>query len=160
MNTGSIPGTGRYHMPQSNYAHCHNYWVYMLQPLKPMSLGLVLPNKKSHCNEKAAHSQLPLLIQGWRARNLGTRPPASTRKTKRGYARPLCETCIHVVPGTAAETEYIEQKDYTVETRDELCSKHLPTSGPHTEEGKETCLYFCLYLAFKAVLEFRIQLCY
>ena len=32
----------------------HNYWAHVLQLLKPMHLGPVLHNKRSHCNEKPA----------------------------------------------------------------------------------------------------------
>ena len=45
---GSIPGPGRFHMPQSNEAVCHNY-----QSL--CALKLMLFTKRSHHNEKPAH---------------------------------------------------------------------------------------------------------
>ena len=33
----------------------HNYWAHMPQLLKPMRLEPVLPNKRSHRNEKPMH---------------------------------------------------------------------------------------------------------
>ena len=47
-DTGSSPGPGRSHMPQSNWAH-------VPQLLKPARLEPVLCNKRSHRNEKPAH---------------------------------------------------------------------------------------------------------
>ena len=68
-DTGSSPGPGRFHMPQSNYARVrhnfwacalepanHNYWAHVSQLLKPMYLEPMLHNKRSHRNEKPAHS--------------------------------------------------------------------------------------------------------
>ena len=64
-DTGSSPGLGRSHMPQSNKPGRHNYWTCTLEPaspnygacmpqlLKPMHLEPVLCNK--HHNEKHAH---------------------------------------------------------------------------------------------------------
>ena len=46
---GSIPGPGGSHMPWSSWAHAP-------QLLKPVHLEPVLRNKKSHRNEKPAHS--------------------------------------------------------------------------------------------------------
>ena len=58
-DTGSIPGLGRSHMPQSNSAPvlqlltlCSRVWEP--QPLKPMCPRPVLHNERSHCNEKAS----------------------------------------------------------------------------------------------------------
>ena len=45
---GLIPGTGRSHMPQSN-------WAPAPQLLRPACLEPVLHNKRSHRNEKSAH---------------------------------------------------------------------------------------------------------
>ena len=42
---GSIPGPGRFHMPQSNQAH-------EPQLLKPLLLEPALRNRRSHLNEK------------------------------------------------------------------------------------------------------------
>ena len=47
-DTGSSPGLGRSHMPQSNYARAP-------QLLKPACLEPVLRLKRSHHNEKPAH---------------------------------------------------------------------------------------------------------
>ena len=47
-DTGSSPGPGRSHMPQSNKAH-------VLQLLKSARLEPVLCNKRSHRSEKPAH---------------------------------------------------------------------------------------------------------
>ena len=44
----SIPGSGRSHMPGSNKA-CKQQLLKLVHP-EPM-----LPNKKSHCNDKPAH---------------------------------------------------------------------------------------------------------
>ena len=33
----------------------HNYWVHLLQQLKPVCLGPVLLNKRSHRNEEPVH---------------------------------------------------------------------------------------------------------
>ena len=61
--TGLIPGPGRSHMPQSNEAHVPQLLslrsrAHEPQPqiLKPACLEPVLHNKRSHCNEKPAHS--------------------------------------------------------------------------------------------------------
>ena len=61
--TGSIPGAGRYHVPQSNWTCApqllkpmrRNCWARVLQLLKPALLEPVLRNKRSHCNEKPTH---------------------------------------------------------------------------------------------------------
>ena len=57
---GSIPGLGRSHMPQSNYAHAPQ--LLSLRPrarvpqlLKHVRLEPVLHNKRSNHNEKAMH---------------------------------------------------------------------------------------------------------
>ena len=59
-DTGSSPGPGRSHMPQSNEARVPQ----LLSPrsrarepqlLKPACLEPVLRNKRSHCNEKPVH---------------------------------------------------------------------------------------------------------
>ena len=47
-DTGSSPGSGRSHMPQSN-------WARVPQLLKPECLEPVLRNKRSHCSEKPTH---------------------------------------------------------------------------------------------------------
>ena len=47
-DTGSIPGPGRFHMPQSNMSMGHKYWS--LRALEP-----VLHSKKSHHSEKPMH---------------------------------------------------------------------------------------------------------
>ena len=47
-DTGSSPGPGRSHVPQS-------YWARVPQLLKPVRLEPVLHNKRSHRNEKPAH---------------------------------------------------------------------------------------------------------
>ena len=47
-DTGSTPGPGRSHVPQSNEAHAP-------QLLKPVHLEPVLRNKRSHRNEKPAN---------------------------------------------------------------------------------------------------------
>ena len=47
-DTGLSPGPRRSHMPQSSYAHAP-------QLLKPVRLEPVLPNERSHHNEKPAH---------------------------------------------------------------------------------------------------------
>ena len=72
-DTRSIPGPGRSHIPQSNWARVatepvhHNYWACALEPsshnnwacvpqlLKPARLERVLRNKRSHRSEKPAH---------------------------------------------------------------------------------------------------------
>ena len=66
-DTGSSPGPGRSHMPQSNWARVpqllslalkpasHSYWACAPQLLKPTRLETALRNKRSHCNEKPAH---------------------------------------------------------------------------------------------------------
>ena len=45
---GSIPGPGRLHMPQSN-------WARSLQLLKSARLEPVLYDKRNNCKEKAMH---------------------------------------------------------------------------------------------------------
>jgi len=47
-DTGSMPGPGKFYMPQSNQAH-------MPQLPMPASLEPVLHSKRSHFNEKPAH---------------------------------------------------------------------------------------------------------
>ena len=59
-DTGSIPGPGRSHMPQSNYAHAPQLLslrsrAHEPQLLKAVCLEPALRNKRSHCNEKPAH---------------------------------------------------------------------------------------------------------
>ena len=48
-DTGSSPGPGRSHMPQSNYV------AQKPQLLKPMRLEPVLHHKRSHRSEKPEH---------------------------------------------------------------------------------------------------------
>ena len=60
VDTGSSPGPGRSHMPQSNQAHVPQLLslcsrTHETQLLKPMHLEPMLRNKRSHCNEKPAH---------------------------------------------------------------------------------------------------------
>ena len=60
-DTGSSPGPGRSHMLQSNYAHAPQLLSLRSrarepQLLKPAHLEPVLHNKRSHGNEKPAHS--------------------------------------------------------------------------------------------------------
>ena len=55
---GSIPGLGRFHMPEGNEAHglqllSPSSWVCELQLLKPLCLEPMLCNKRSHHNEKS-----------------------------------------------------------------------------------------------------------
>ena len=52
--TGSIPDLGRSHMPQGNWALCHNYWSHVLQLLKPMYLEPMLCSERNDHSEKAA----------------------------------------------------------------------------------------------------------
>ena len=53
-DTGSIPGTGRSHMPRSSLGPAsHNYWAHVLQLLKPTCLEPTLHNKRSHLNKHA-----------------------------------------------------------------------------------------------------------
>ena len=62
-DTGSIPGPGRSHMPQSNEAcapqllslQATTTEARVPQLLKPARLEPVLRNKRSHRNEKPAH---------------------------------------------------------------------------------------------------------
>ena len=59
-DTGSSPGPGRSHMPQSNWARAPQLLslhsrAHEPQLLKPERLEPVLPNKRSHRNEKPAH---------------------------------------------------------------------------------------------------------
>ena len=59
-DTGSIPGPGRSHMPQSNKAHVPQLLSLCSrarepQLLKPAHLEPVLCNKRSHRNEKPVH---------------------------------------------------------------------------------------------------------
>ena len=51
-DTGSSPGPGRSHMPQSNKPVHHNYWACALEPA---CLEPVLYNERDHHNEKPAH---------------------------------------------------------------------------------------------------------
>ena len=52
-DVGSIPGLGHFHMPQSNEKPVHlNYRACVLLLLKPMHLEPVLPNRRSHRDEK------------------------------------------------------------------------------------------------------------
>ena len=60
-DTGLSPGLGRYHMPRSNWTHAPQLLslssrAFMPQLLKPACLEPVLHNKRSHRNEKPAHS--------------------------------------------------------------------------------------------------------
>ena len=67
-DTGSIPGPGRCHTLQSNWASepqplahalepaSHNYWAHVPQLLKPDCLEPVLHNKRNHCSEKTEHN--------------------------------------------------------------------------------------------------------
>ena len=81
-DTGSIPGPGKLHMVHSNKAReqllspCsvvhesqqvtessyQNYWACVPQPLKPVHLGPMLCNKRSHYNEKLAHHNEECII--------------------------------------------------------------------------------------------------
>ena len=59
-DTGSSPGSGRSHMPQSNYAHAPQLLSLRSrarepQLLKPMRLEPVLRSKRSHRDEKPVH---------------------------------------------------------------------------------------------------------
>ena len=51
---GSIPGLGRFHLPRTTKAMCHNLSAPVLQVLKPVCLESVLCNKRSHHNENCA----------------------------------------------------------------------------------------------------------
>ena len=59
-DTGSSPGPGRSHMPQSNRSRVPQLLslrsrAHKPQLLKPICLEPVLHNKRSHCSEKPAH---------------------------------------------------------------------------------------------------------
>ena len=61
-DTGSIPGLGRSHMLQSNWARAPQLLSLRSrarepQLLKPTCLEPVLRNKRSHCNEKPTHGK-------------------------------------------------------------------------------------------------------
>ena len=51
-DTGLILGPRRFHMPQSNQAHSHDYWAHAPQLLKPSLPRACAPNKRSHLDEK------------------------------------------------------------------------------------------------------------
>ena len=54
--TGSIPGPGGFHVPQSNKPTRHNYQAHVLQLLRPERLKPLLgSDERSHCNAKPAH---------------------------------------------------------------------------------------------------------
>ena len=58
-DTGSSPGPGRSHMPQSNLAHAQllslRSRAHEPQLLKPMRLQPMLCNERSHLDEKPVH---------------------------------------------------------------------------------------------------------
>ena len=82
--TGSSPGPGGSHMPRSNEAH-------VPQLLKPVSLEPVLPNKRTHCNEKPATKSSPSSPQLEKARVQQRRPNAAKKKKKK-KTYPYCKT--------------------------------------------------------------------
>ena len=73
-DTGSIPGPGRSHMPQSNKPHAPKLLSLRSrarepQLLKPARLEPVLHNERGHCDEKPAHC------------NKEQPPPTATRES-------------------------------------------------------------------------------
>ena len=76
-DTGSIPGPGKSHMPQSNKAHEPQLLTPHSRPHEPQLLSpleAMLCNKRSHHNEKSMHrnKEPPFTTTG-------ESPPAATK---------------------------------------------------------------------------------